>query len=100
MNATASEGRQNHSMADNTAVVNGSYELKDPPMMTPQPMKAQSYMPKHGDGLGNSTSELRESRSDFRITHRRSPLASRCIGLLADAYSSSRLRAPYKHHVL
>lgn len=74
MTATASEGKLNHSMADNTAVVSGSYELHDPPMYT-----TQSYMPKHGDGLSNSTSELRESQSGFRNTHRRSPLASRCI---------------------
>ena len=100
MNATASEGRLNHSMAHNTAVVNGSYELDDSPMKTAQPMKAQSYMLKNDDGLSNSTSDLRESQSDFRNTHCRSPLASRCIGPLADAYPSSRLRAHYKHHVL
>ncbi len=94
---TASEDRMNRSMADDTALVNGSYELDDPSMKNPESMEDQPYMPKNGDGLTNSTSDLWDSQKTTRC---RSSLARLCTGLLTDAHLFSRLRAPNKHHVL
>ncbi len=84
MDSTTSEGRLNRSMADDTVVVNGSYELDDSSMKNTQPTEDQPYMPKNGDGLTNSTSGLRDSQSGFKTTRCRSPLARRCTGLVAD----------------